>query len=382
MLYVLFTWLISPFLWLTRKRVSAIDNILVIQRAKIGDAICSSPVFRALRHQYPAARIVVLASAAASDLLRANTNINKVIVLGDQEIAGWKGKWLLARRLKKERFDLAICLNAGIAYPIACYWAAIPLRAAVAPNFAGLTYRLTYPFWTHLEHHNGKCLIGETYLRLLALLDIKSEGIRNEVFQSPIAEEKITNELQSLSTGRWIGIGVSSGNKLKELGFERLLQIINGIVECHTEYSIALIGSAADRPIAEALIAADSHTRLLDTCGKLQLVELPALLRRLELYIGVDSGVTHMASAVNVPVVCIAGPGNMDETRPLGQCVVIVQEYPPCAPCVHVFRTPYKCRTGTIECLQKISIERILDAINIALKGASRSGTIYSTHVL
>ncbi|MCK7500104.1 MAG: hypothetical protein MZW92_64605 [Comamonadaceae bacterium] len=103
----------------------------------------------------------------------------------------------------------------------------------------------------------------------------------------------------------------------------------------------------------------------------LGLAELPALLARLSAYVGVDSGVTYMADAVGVPLVSVAGPCNMAETRPLGNHAVIIQRQLPCAPCAHIFAAPYHCRTGTHACTRTVGAEEIVAAAGELLDRAA-----------
>jgi ADP-heptose:LPS heptosyltransferase len=111
-----------------------------------------------------------------------------------------------------------------------------------------------------------------------------------------------------------------------------------------------------------------------NACGALALTELPELLKRLVAYLGVDSGITYMADAVGTPLVSVAGPCNMRETRPLGERVAIVQIHPPCSPCAHIFRAPYLCATGDFACIRDISAGRILDAIDQVLGARGAAG--------
>jgi ADP-heptose:LPS heptosyltransferase len=90
------------------------------------------------------------------------------------------------------------------------------------------------------------------------------------------------------------------------------------------------------------------------------------------LFIGVDSGITYMADAVGTPLVSVAGPCNMRETRPLGQHVILLQRTDlPCAPCAHIFNAPYTCRVGTRACVEDISAVEIAEAALALLRHGS-----------
>jgi heptosyltransferase-2 len=135
-----------------------------------------------------------------------------------------------------------------------------------------------------------------------------------------------------------------------------------------------LIGAAQDTADAQNLIGMmAAPERIVDTTGQLSLTQLPGLLKRLSLFIGVDSGVTYMADALNVPLVSIAGPCNMCETRPIQARVMIIQKTLPCAPCAHIYKAPYDCKVGTRECVLSVSTDEILQAALAILSAAPQT---------
>ncbi len=264
---------------------------------------------------------------------------------------------MLTRRLRAGHYDVVVCLNVGVAYAVCSLWALIPLRLAVLPNFCGRAYRLAARLWSAVEPHRGDRLIQDTYLALLAQLGVGGGSRAKEVHAAPGADDKVRALLAA--DGRpLVGIGVSSANKLKELGTEKVAAVAAGLLARNPELRVVLIGGDADREQAGAVMAAVADPeRLIDTTGRFALAELPALLARLSAYVGVDSGVTYMTDAVGIPLVSVAGPCNMAETRPLGRHVVIIQRELPCAPCAHIFHAPYRCRTGTHACTKEVAGE-------------------------
>ena len=363
MIYLLLTWLCWPFVKLISRSPSAVPaRILVIQRAKIGDAICSTPVFRSLRVQFPNAEIDVLAGPAAKDILKTNPHLSRVEVWTDPDLAGWRGKWRLVDMLRNHRYDIVLCLNVGLIYPLACFWAGIPLRYAVRPNFLGTTYRLASGLWTAMEAHDGRRLIGDTYAALLRRAGVQNINLSKEVFPAPKASSKVDAFLRDSHHPR-IGVGVGAGSKLKALGPEMLGNILAGLFEARPDSVPVLIGTSGDRELAKGLIAQFPDRLILNACGYFALDEMPALLQRVDAYLGVDSGITYMADALGSPLVSVAGPCNMQETRPTGPNAVVIQKFPPCAPCAHIFRAPYRCATGDLACLHSIQADGVVDAL-------------------
>ena len=366
MIHLLLSVFFSPLLkLLAGKPPSEPKRLLIIQLAKIGDLLCSTPVFRELKQRYPDMVIHVLASPVNAPLLRTNPHVDAVIEASVNDFSGAGGKWHLVRLLRQGRYDTVVCLNAGAAYATAAAWALIPRRLAVLSNFGGSSHRLAARLWTDVEPHVGDRLIQETYLALLAKLGVENGRIDKEVFPVSLPYEK-KGLLFEEDDGVAIGIAVSSANRLKALGSDKLASVVQQLLTACPRSRVFLIGGSEDRAQADEIIerVALSPGKVINSCGQFSLIELPLLLKRMTVFLGVDSGVTYMADTVGIPVVSVAGPCNMDETRPLGEYTVILQRKElPCAPCAHIFRAPYQCHVGTRECITSISPAEISQAV-------------------
>lgn len=363
MLYLWLTWLISPLLRLLAGRAPAEpQRILVIQMAKIGDLLCATPVFREIKNRYPSAHLAVMATAQNAPLLQANPRVDAVRVAEARTFRGLAGKWRLVRLLRAGHYDTVVCLNAGAAYAVAALWAGIPRRLAVQSNFGGASHRLAARLWSAVEAHRGERLIQATYLALLERLGIDAGCMDKEVFPVAGALQKVA-ALLGASPAPLIGIGVSSANRLKALGSAKIVDVARQLLAAHPAVRLVLIGGREDAAQAREIASHLPPEAVIDACGALGLAELPELLARLALFIGVDSGVTYMADAAGTPLLSVAGPCNMQETRPLGREVIILQRADlPCAPCAHIFNAPYACRVGTRACVEDISAAEIAGA--------------------
>jgi ADP-heptose:LPS heptosyltransferase len=210
--------------------------------------------------------------------------------------------------------------------------------------------------------HRSDRLIQATYLALLARLGISAGQLDKEVFTAQGAAGKADAVLGQV-TGVLVGIGVSSANRLKALGSEKIIAVARQMLAAQPAARLVLIGSDEDKSQAAEIASQLPPGMVIDACGTVGIAELPALLQRLAVFIGVDSGVTYMADDLNLPIVSVAGLVDMQETRPLGNHVIILQRTDlPCAPCSHTFNAPYTCRVGTRACIQGISATEIADA--------------------
>ncbi|MFQ5442176.1 MAG: glycosyltransferase family 9 protein [Thermodesulfobacteriota bacterium] len=360
MFYAVLAYLSYPLVYiLSRFSSGKMDSVLVFQTAKIGDMIATSPVFREIKKRLPAARLGVVAEPVCAPLLEYNPHIDEVIVFDGKLARGLLKKISFAMTLKRMKWSAAVILMPNSANMLAAFWAGIPLRVAVRPDFIGTTQRLLMGINTHNVAHRGRRSV-ETYLKCLEHLGVRAGDIEKEVYSAPGVEF----DDYVKGKGPFIGIAAGTANKLKDWGAQRFA-ILTEMIMDKTPATLIFFGSGEDRRGAEKIIAAvDMKERAENLCGSLRLSELPAIIKNLSLVIGVDTGLVYMADALGVPVIDIAGPSDMEDQRPTGPGSFIIQKKGlDCVPCSHTFKTPYKCRYGHRRCVEDITPEEVFNVL-------------------
>lgn len=369
MYYVFLCYLISPiiYVFIFFKKKNGVRKILIIQTAKIGDLICSTPLFREIKKKYPKSCLNVIINPITRELLEHNPYIDQIITIHQNQYKGFLGKFRLAQIIRKGNYDVAISLNPNIPFTIALFWGLVPIRLTIRPIYSGLTFRLALIFTTYFEKHTPDRLVIETYLKLLDKININSANLSKEVYKSKGADRVAMKILKEINQPV-IGIAVTSGKKLKELGPKKVSGIINFILD-KMDVCIVLVGSVQDTDIAKVVKSLTKRKEnIIDATGKLNLKELPALIEKLSLFIGVDTGIIYMADALSIPVIDIAGPSNMNDQRPIGANAIIIKKKLPCAPCSYIFKAPSFCRTGTKECVKSVTVEDVFEVVNILFR--------------
>ena len=357
MIYLLLTWLAAPFLWVRalvngRRRH---NRILVIQTAKIGDFVATTPVFRALRQRCPETEIVALLHPVNVPLAENLDSIDRIVALPAHGYKGRAGKRWFAATLA-DGYDAVLVLSPNLATLLAPLWAGIPRRVSVLPDRRRGSARLAWPLLTHGEPHVAGRLFRETALRALAGLGIAVDApllaLPNEAVQTPAGLARRAALLPAAG-GHYVGLGLGAGNRMKALGMPQLQSLAAALL-VDTANRLVLIGTAADRETAREISAGFPVDRVIDTTGQWPLADLPALLAGLRAFVGVDSGATYLADAVGTPVVDFMGPADADDQRPPGPSAVVIRSREACAPCSHAFDAPYACRLGTRACIAAI----------------------------
>ena len=99
-----------------------------------------------------------------------------------------------------------------------------------------------------------------------------------------------------------------------------------------------------------------------------------ALIRRMDLYITIDSGPAHVAAALGTPLITLWGPGIIQATAPRAGNgpVRILYSPPPCAPC---YGTPLMKSCQDNVCMKQISVAEVITTAEQMLDSHSRVGS-------
>lgn len=295
MIYLILTYIFYPLICIliTLKRKEIISKILVIQTAKIGDLICSTPIFREIKKTFPNVKLSVIVTPTTKELLELNPHVDEIIVIKPQDYKGFLGKIKLSRLIYNGKYDIGIALNPSVLYAISLFWGLVQIRLSVMPNFSGFTFKLASKLFTYVEPHILGQLVIETYMKMLKFIGIDKYELNKEVYKSEEAEMKV-KKILSETDKPLIGIAVSSGNKLKELGVDKIIDLVNKLLE-NFDIHIVLIGNSQDRNNAEIIKSSSNHKdKIINTTGLFNLKELPALIEKLSLFIGVDLSLIHI----------------------------------------------------------------------------------------
>lgn len=363
MSYILLTWLLAPIWWLIallrRLWQQKPARIVIFEIAGIGDVICSANLLGQLRQTYPTARIDLVIDPIANTLAPALTMVDRVIPFAYAEQRGLAGRLRLMRLCLG--YDTALCLIPSAAQVTGFCLAALPRRLSVLPLPLNTSYRLLAPLLTAQAEHQPGTFFLETQARLFKKLGL----LRPDTIKTLNAKNRSV-VIPGLNQGaRRIGLLVGSGRALKRVPLQTLASLVTQLVQDTASRSVQvfLIGGPADTELAGQIrqgVLPSAQAQVHDLSGRYTLAELPTVLRQLDLLIGVDSGVTHMADALGIPVLCIAGPVDLGEVyAPATAKRQFLITPLPCYPCSRVFDTPATCHQGTLACLTTLDADAI-----------------------
>ena len=345
-------------------------RILIVRAGAIGDTLMATPLVRAVRKTYPECHLIFLCSATALDVVRNNPHLDQVVSIRYRHVPSWLSleKARIERSLRKLDLDWAVVLESH------------PSLIDLARK-AGARRIIAY---SADEHGDGfeaarfdplKHSI-ENHLQAAGPLGLTLDGLHMELNNEPKTNEIVARHLEIAGVnggdclvGIHAGWGGRSRNpaetRLRSWPPDRFAEVIRWLVKDRGT-RVVLTGSTADRPLVRYIVQR-AGVPCIDMAGWLSLSELAALIRRLDVYLTVDSGPAHMAAAVGTSLVTLWGPGIFDQTAPIspGNPPRILYHRVPCAPC---YGTPaMKTCTDNI-CMKEIQVEEVKEALDEVLK--------------
>ena len=101
----------------------------------------------------------------------------------------------------------------------------------------------------------------------------------------------------------------------------------------------------------------------INLCGELTISESMELVKRMDLMVGIDSGIIHIAAGADVPSVLLNGPTSLTRWKPRSEkCSVITKNYE-CSPCVFASSRNKRCKNRDSECMKAITPDEVIDII-------------------
>lgn len=371
----------------------SIKRVLVVRLRSIGDTVLATPSLIALRRFLPNAEIDVLLEDWVAPVLDGFDAVDNVIAVGD----GLAARGKLAIELRKRKYDIAYNLHGGTTGTFFTYASGARHRVGFSEYQYSFLYNHLFSssldFWKTNELHSA-----EQQLALLGFTGVPvDDRPKSRLVVAAHAVESLDKKFNAKAQGRKdlagsaavdlseseaIATGFSSesarGSVEKKLSS---LAIIHPAAAFATkEWPIENFARAAEYLASKGLktvaVAAKNEKDILDelnaaskvpviTFDDLTLPEITALASRAKIFIGNDSGIAHIAAAVDTPSVVIFGSSNRVHWRPWTDAPnEIVYEEFACQPCAG-----YECKQfGEPRCILSVQPEKVISAIDRLLK--------------
>ncbi len=355
--------------------MSAPNNILVIRLSSLGDVLMSLPAVKAIKDAFAQTRISWLVEGSVGELLSYQSFIDDVIQFPRASIerAIRKGNLLRAtgefkgflKKLRGTRYDLVVDFHGIIKSAMLSMFVRGERRVGFGKAFAKEKSHLFYQ--EKVEAYDKRIHKVERNMLLPKYLGI--DGVIPEVTLKIPADvnEYIDNFFSRIGIGTPIFVinpFSSKGSRFKRWGMDRYAGLIKRIKDESRAHVLILWGPGEEGEAEHLRQMAGDGVFL--SCPT-NIPQLFALLKRVDMYIGGDTGVMHLAAFAHKPVVAIFGPTDVYVNAPYGSPHIIVRRELPCSPCK-------KKNCHGRKCLEDITVEEVFEAVQRMYKRAGHGG--------
>jgi ADP-heptose:LPS heptosyltransferase len=269
--------------------VAPVRKILLVTLSNIGDAVMTTPVMEALHARYPQALLDIVTDPR-SDELFIHCPYRGTLIRRDKQL-GWRGTLSLLRRLRSARYDLVVDLRTdGLAWL---------LRSRRRLTRWGRERAAAHA----VERHLG------VIARREQITDIPPLRLWLSGAEQAFAQQT----LAGLPGPRRLALGPGARWAPKRWPAPHFRELVARLREAFD--ALVLFGDHRDAECCRA-IAADPGLPCLNLAGGTTLLQSAALLAHMQLFVGNDSGLGHLAAAAGIPTLTLFGPGDPARYRP------------------------------------------------------------------
>lgn len=343
------------------------QGILIIAPNWIGDAVMTQPLLAALKSQYPASTIDVLASTWVAPIYRACSEVNHVIEANFQhKQLQWGLRKQLANDLRLRGYQ-------------ACFILPNSLKSALIPWMANIPFRIGYRGELRFGLINialnnpskiNRPPMVEHYLALSQLLSdeetLAAKALTPKLNVSSSAKQSIDKKLSDAnidSKSVFIFCPGAEYGPTKRWPASHFAELANHLAQQLPNANIILLGSKSDHELAKAILQqSQDSVKIHNWCGNTSLDEAIAFIGVAKAVVSNDSGLMHIAAALKTPQIAIFGSSDPAHTPPLSENAKVIWLNLPCSPC-----HKKECPLGHLKCLNDILPQQVLATLNTLL---------------
>ena len=326
---------------------------LIVAPSWIGDTIMAQPLFARLHATNPGLQLDALAPRWVAPVLQRMDEIAEVVdsPFGHGQLS-LRARWRLARQLAARGYDAAYILPNSLKSALLPFMAGIPRRV-------GFTGESRYGL-INVRHTLDKAALPLMVERFAQLAESPGAPLPRPVshpkIRSTAADQEETLTALGIERPPRIaafcpGAEYGPAKRWPAAHFAALARML-----ASAGYAIWLFGSPKDHAVAEE-ISQLAPGLCRNLCGATALGQAVDLLALADLVVCNDSGLMHVAAALDRPLVALYGSSSPGFTPPLSDQADILSLNLDCSPC---FKRD--CPLGHLDCLNKLTPEQVFAA--------------------
>ncbi|KND48423.1 MAG: heptosyltransferase II [Parcubacteria bacterium C7867-005] len=282
----------------------------------IGDMIFATPVFRALKKEYPNCHLTVIGVGKNKIILEANPDIDEYIICPDRVRS-------LVSLIRNVRADYGVSFASSSVDLASMYLGGVKSISMFSVENADAHasgYKALLPLCIQIPYFIGK-YVAQEYLRLLEPIGIYSTDTQKYLYFTEVGKKCVLDFFDkngvNIGQDRIAIFSPGAGTKIKQWPAERFAEVADHLVNKYG-VKIAVIGGPGDRAETDLFIESVKSTKSLVYVDS-SLDEMKAFISYGFLLLANDSGPVYMAEAFGVPTLVVVGPTDENEHPPKGE---------------------------------------------------------------
>ncbi len=322
-------------------------RILVVNVNWLGDAILTTPVFKAIKEKFPDSYVGVLCIERVEEVFENNPYIDEIIIFDEKKNHKSIFKKIkFVGKLRKRRFETVFLIHRSFTKALVCFLAGIPERIGyLRPKNIFVINKSVQPPVCNDIHRQ------DYYLSLFEQSGITIKDRLPKIYTSEDKTQR-HEDLISAAHNKYkylAGINPSANWLLKRWPQKMFALLCDKLIK-ELNCGIFFIGAKSDSGTVSA-VTQMMENEYFNLCGKTDVKELAHLIEHMDLFISNDSGPAHLAASLGVPTLVFFGPTSPKMTSPRGRNVKILEKPHGCqVPC-------YKLDCVDNVCMKNISVD-------------------------
>lgn len=347
-------------------------KILVNALSGIGDALMFTPALSILKKELPDSQIDVLVMfKGVKDLYESLGEVDNVYhhdMLNSSKFSNLNYIY----NLRKNRYDISINVYPSNRkeYNIVNLLIGAPKRAAVKYNRKD---RLNLGFLNNyrIEENDNLHCVEENIKQIENLLNIKVEDIPKLNFPLPEEDQDFAVEYSQkmgISNNDFV-VGIHAGcsvlkNHINRRWSPDKFAELTSVLINKKNAKVLLFGGPDENELKSEIVAQVNSSQLINVETK-NLRQTAAVIKRSDLFVTNDSGLMHIAAALERKIIPVIGPTNGNYIHPWKTEYKTASLHLDCSPCFYYSPKPLTCSRKDVQfkCLKELSVEKVLNTI-------------------
>lgn len=341
-------------------RIAPVPKRILLKAVNwLGDLVMSLPAMRAVRRAFPEAHLALLIKKELASFFDGADWLGEVIPYSvGAGLSGLNDRRKIVGEIRSRHFDLAVLMPSSFESALWVTAAGIPRRAGYALDARG-------PLLTHKAAPGPGAMDGHQVHYWLGMIraTLGVEGDAGDLAISPetvhLAEMRawLAAHRRRPNAPLIAMAPAAAYGPAKEWPAEKFAAVVDAVAQ-KSGAECVLVGAPSERAKCEE-VARLATAGAIVSAGETSIGELIALLSLSSAVLGNDSGCTHLAGALGIPLVAIFGSTNPARTGPAMTNSRVIWHHLECSPCLS--RT---CRFGHYNCLREIEPKEALEALS------------------